>query len=161
MKGVLIAVLLTAALAACGGEPSPEEKARADARAVEFVEAAQNVPPPMAELVPQAITSADTGEGEGVRARCDFIEDGGAAPVLLVMDDTVTLKLDGALRVFAADKGSPELPFGGWTSYGGRKQIIDLQTIEGTAPVWRSRVTVRDGSDRVLYSKTGTLRCGP
>jgi hypothetical protein len=157
MKGVLIATSLAAALAGCGGEPSPEEKARADARAVEFVEAAQNVAPPIAELVPQAITS---GEGRVAKARCDFIEDGGTAPVLLVTDDAVTLKLDGAMRAFAADKGSPERPFGGWTRYGGRKQIIDLQTIEGEAPVWRGRVTVRDGSDRVLYSKTGTLRCG-
>lgn len=160
MRGALITASLAAALAGCGGEPSPEEKARADARAVAFVEAAQNVAPPMAELVPQAITSADADEGGNAEARCDFVEDGGMAPVLLVMEDTVTLKLDGAMRAFAADKGSPELPFGGWTRYGGRKQIIDLQTIDGQAPVWRGRVTVRDGSDRVLYSKTGTLRCG-
>lgn len=167
MKRALLLLALTTT--ACDSKSSAEQKALADARDIARVEAAQNVAPPITMLSPQPITFQDIEKNQLFGASCVFLPEGGPKDdyVILAMAGAAYLKIDGALHVYAADKGSAQLPLGNWTRYEGREHVIDLQSAggEGTPSGeetvdWPGHLTVRDPYDRVVYNSAGTVQCG-
>lgn len=153
---------------ACEGRTTAERKERADAIDIARVEAAQNAQPPMERFVPEPIRYADIEDNKLLGASCVFFPEGGKQNyVALAMADAAYIKIDGTLRVYAADKGSAPLPLGAWTHYEGREHVIDLQTTggEGTpsgeeTTDWPGRLTIRDPYDRLVYSTAGKVQCG-
>lgn len=162
--GPIIALALLAS--ACEPESAAADKAIADARDVARVEAVQNAPPPVRRFAPEPITAADIEKHKLLGAGCRFEPERGGAIVLLALREAAYMKLEGDMRVYAADSGSPALGNDIRTRYEGREAVIDLQTAggegtpSGTATIdWPGRLTVRDPYDRVVYGAVGTVRC--
>lgn len=168
MKRFFVIGALALAGGGCGDGLDRQERAAKVAEDIARVEAAQNVAPPIAPLSPQPITSAEIDEHKLFGPACSFrAEDGGGVVVARAMTDAAYVKVNGDLRVYAADKGSPSLPSGAWTHYEGREHIIDLQSADGegepttgTASDLPGRLTMRDPYDRVVYSAAGRILCG-
>jgi hypothetical protein len=158
----LVALALLAS--GCERRPSPAEEARADARDIAIVEAAQKVAPPLAELAPEPIAPADIETHKLSGPRCAFVLEDSDGAVALATPRAAFLKIDGSLRAYAADKGSAQLPFGAWTRYEGREHIVDLQIAGdgsgGKDSAWSGRLTVRDPYSRIVFSAAGMVRCG-
>jgi hypothetical protein len=166
IRGLAI-LLLALAATACDAKQDAAEKAQSDARDIAQVEAVQNAPPPLQPIAPEPISFADIKKAKLVGAGCSFRPEGGDGFVMLAIKDAAYLKLDGEMRVHAADSGSPELWLGTRGHYEGRKHVIDLQTTGGEGKAsgekttdWSGRMTVRDPYDRVVYTAPGTLQCG-
>jgi hypothetical protein len=158
---------LTLLVAGCDMPLSADEKAADDAEAIEQVDAAQKVTPPIIAITPQPIAFDDLEKEKLLGASCAFKLDGSDQFVAVAMAESAVIKVDGALRVFAADRGSPALPLGAWTHYDGREHVIDLQIAGGDGSPsgeettdWAGRLTIRDPYDRVVYSSPGTVQCG-
>ena len=151
-------------LAACDKGPTAEEKASQDAVDVARVEAAQSYSPDAQPLSPQRLQPEEMSGDHFSGSGCFFAPDGADGQVIAAAaHETAYLKLDGDLRVFASDKGSPVQPFGMWSRYQGREHVLDFQT-SGAENAGRrgerpGRLTIRDAYDRVVYSAAGTLRC--
>ena len=151
-------------LAACG--PTPEEKAAADARAVAEVKANQAPPPIPLTLDP--IRFADIEKHDLFGAGCSFVPDGaGPDSVALAMGEGGYLIRDGELLRFAPDAGSAELPYLARQKYTGREFsfTLDLDEAQGKQSGeetidYPGELTVRDSSDRVVYSAKGVSQCG-
>lgn len=158
-----IAVLLcVAALAACSGEPTEEERRAAVAE----VEANQTPPPE--KLVLGAIRYREIEQYDLFGAGCSFAPDrGGMAAVALAMAETGHFLRDGELVTLAADKGSDELPYLARRKYDGKaySMLLDLdeeagmQSGEETSD-YPARLTVRDAHGDVVYRKSGIAQCG-
>ena len=159
----LIALL---ALAACAEEQSPEEKAASDARAVAEVKASQE-PPPQA-LSPQPIHYPDIEKYGLYGAGCSFApKGGGMGAVALAMADEGFMKRDGELLRFAADKGSPELPYLARRKYDGKVYSFTLDLDEASGERsgmetsdYGAALTVEDEKGRVVYRAVGLAQCG-
>ena len=165
----LVFLVLALATTACNSRSNAEQKALADARDVARVEAAQRVTAPMVPLKPEPIRFEDIEKNKLLGASCAFRTKGGAGNgiLILAMANTAYLKIDGELRVYAADKGSAPLPLGNWTRYEGRQYVIDLQIAGGDGKPsgdetldWPGRLTIRDPYERVVYSAAGTVQRG-
>ena len=157
---------LALALAACADEPSPEEKAAADAAAVAEVEANQEAPPEA--MVPQPILYPDVEKYGLFGAGCNFLPQGaGMGAVALAQADKGYMKRDGEVLTFAADKGSPNNPLGSWTKYDGKDYSFTLELEPGEGEQtgmetvdFDGELVVRDGKDRVIYQSAGIAQCG-
>jgi len=166
VRAAMLALSLLAA--ACSRPVDNKAQAAADARDIARVEAAQNVAPPPRGLALEAITFNDIENNNLFGASCVFLPEGDAKRfVVLAMQETAYIKLEGSLRVYAADRGSPPLPYDTRSRYVGREHVIDLQTAGGEGKAsgeettdWPGRLTIRDARERVVYSAAGTVQCG-
>ena len=155
----------TLALAACGGMTPAEEEAAREA-AVAEVEANQKPPPEMLELDP--IRFADIEKFDLFGAGCNFSPDGDAsAPVALAQADAGYLIRRGELHKLASDKGSAEMPYMSHRKYDGLEYsfTLDFDEAKGRQSGYETMdydgtLTVRDGSDNVLYTAEGLVQCG-
>lgn len=149
---------------ACG-EVSPEEQARRDARDLALVEAA-NEPPLPQTVSPQPIMDTEVQESGLSGTGCTFFEEGTEGDRLAIaIAETAALKLEGNVKIFAADSGSAEMPFGTSNRYTSREHVLDLQVADDwqagdkTRPNWKGRLTIRDPYERVVYTASGIWRC--
>jgi hypothetical protein len=165
-KALIVLALL---VAACGSEPSPEEKARSDAAAVATVQAAQDRHPPMQPITPEPITFEDIEQHGLFGAGCSFLPDGTQVdrPVVLTLPQKGVFKLGGKLMVLAANSGSAELPYGSRAKYAGRTHALRLAEEGGDdAPSsgkmgrWRGSVIFTDQFERPVFTAKGTFDCG-
>lgn len=155
---------LAVALAACG--PTPEEQAAADARAVAEVEATQEAP--AEPLVLDPIRYREIEKYDLFGAGCSFVPDGGGlGAVAIAMADEGYLIRKGELLRFAADKGSPELPYLARREYDGLEYSFTLDLDEESVQKsgmetsdYRGSLTVRDGNENVVYRASGLTQCG-
>lgn len=163
---VLGAVQMSAfTLAACGEAPD-EETAKENAQAVAEVEAHQDPPPEV--LTPEIIKYPDMEKHEIYGAGCSFVpEGGGLGAIAIGMADEGYMKLGGEILVFAADKGSPELPYLARQKYDGLKYSFTLQLEQGNPANegkevvdFPARLTVNDGGGRAVYQSAGMAQCG-
>ncbi|OBX20190.1 hypothetical protein A9995_00155 [Erythrobacter sp. QSSC1-22B] len=180
--------LSVVALAGCGAELSPEEKARQDAQAVAEVTAAQI--PPVMPVTLDPLTLADVEAHEMIGVGCSFLPDEGAGErsgddgdeaLAIAMGDAAYAKSGGEVMRLAPDRGSAANPFGTQTKYDGREFTMQLDlapSVEEQATAdaaaepaegvqvgmetmaYDGRMTLTDGRDRVVYRADGTLRCG-
>ena len=162
----LLAWLLLSA--GCSKPADSKAQAAADARDIARVEAAQDTAPPATPLTPEAITFADIERNKLFGASCVFLPEAGSKRfVVLAMTEAAYLKLDGDIHLYAADSGSPPLPFDTRSRYVGRDHVIDLQTSGGEGRAsgeetvdWPGRLTIRDAHERVVFTAAGTVQCG-
>lgn len=141
-------------LASCADEVSPEEQERLDAEAVEMVENANSMEPPLEEIAPDILTEADMADFDIEGARCIFMPGTNAGPRLVTRSLDAFIKLDGDVQRLAADSGSLELAEGTRTLYNGRAYVVRLEMAEG-----EGRIDIRDAWDRVVYSGSGPVDC--
>lgn len=153
-----LALPLLALLAACGSGMTPEEKARRDARDIQFVKNAQKqhapaqpialdaIPPDVQALIPPA--------GSGCRFVLKEKPDGD--PVALFGTVTGHIRVAGHVLALAPDTGSSKVPGGAWAKYVGKTHVVKLTANPGGG-AW---VEVLDPYDRQVYLTPGELRCG-
>lgn len=152
-------------LAACG-EMTPAEEEAAREAAVAEVEANQEPPPELLKLDP--IRFADIEKYNLYGAGCNFSPDGDAsAPVALAQADAGYLIRRGELQKLASDKGSAEKPYMSYRKYDGLEYsfTLDFDEANGRQSGYETMdydgtLTVRDGSDNVLYTAKGLVQCG-
>jgi hypothetical protein len=163
----IVALLAALVLAACQREPTPAEKAAADAHDIAMVEAAQDRNPPIQPLSPQPITPAELDDLELTGTRCAFEPRGSREPVLLAFENQAAMLIDGKPATFAGDSAGPTGPVGTWQHYVGKALSLRLVKGEGDgveagsdALEWPAQLTVRDEYDRIVYTRPGNLRCG-
>lgn len=166
MRSIHLAAL-TLLVAGCDIPASGDRNPAGDAEAIAQVDAAQSVTPPIIAVEPEPIVFSDLEKGKLLGASCAFRPEGVDKFLAFAMAETAVIKIDGDLRVFAADRGSPPLPLGAWTHYDGREHVIDLQVTGGDGTPsgeettdWPGRLTIRDPYERVVYSAPGTVQCG-
>lgn len=161
----LLPLFVLLALAACEKPPTAAERAADDAKAVAMVEAANRRYAPPQALAPQPIKTADLQKHALLDAGCAFVTED-RDPVLLLRPKRAFMKLGRELTSYASDPGSAELPLGTWTHYVGKAgslRIAKTGEADGTAQnqlAWRATVTATDDHDRIVYTSSGTLRCG-
>ena len=167
MRALLVISLLT--LAACKAEPTPAEKAAADARDIAEVEALQRQKPPPRPISPQTIGYPDIARYNLFGPGCAFAPEGGLGAIALTQPKRAIVKLDGVLQQLAADPGSsPKMPFGTHTRYLGKAYAIDLARIGGETGSFRQdetgniavRLTITDPYQQVVFSAPGIVQCG-
>lgn len=160
-------ILALLALSACEDEPlSPEEQRARDERDIAMVEEANRAAAP--PIAPEPILYPDIEANGLYGTGCSFVAEGsGLGAVMLAMIDNGYMKLDGDIVRFAADKGSPELPFGARRHYAGKKYAFELALAPGEGrPAgmesvnYDGRLTVREAGGAIVYDKSGTVQCG-
>lgn len=160
-------VVLGLAIVAAGcDEPTPEEIAAENARAVAEVKANQKPPPE--QIVPDKIGYREIEKFNLYGAGCNFAPDGGGmGAVAIAQGERGYMVYQGELMRFAADKGSPELPYQARRKYDGTKHsfTLDLDQKSGEqsgmeTTDYRGTLAVRDGSDNVVYEAKGIVQCG-
>jgi hypothetical protein len=163
-----IAVILCAALlaASCSkDEPSPAEKARADAADIAAVNAAQVVPP--SPVTPGPIGLPDIEKYQMYGAGCNFAPGDGLGAVALLQPKRGFMKIDGNVMPFAPDAGSGDLPLGAKGKYtgGAYSFVLDLASEEGERSGsetinYPARLVLRNDRDQIVYQSDGTAQCG-
>lgn len=162
-------LLLTAtlALAACKPEPSPAQKAAADAKAIAQVEAANRSYGPPVALDPEPIRPAVLDRAGLLGAGCSFAAAGQTDPLLVARPKRAVMKLGRDLTSFASDPGSTALPLGTWTHYVGKAGSLRIVKADGNGELsgqgaleWSATLIVTDEHDRTVFSSPGRLRCG-
>ena len=158
-------VLALIALTACDSTTPAEEEA---ARQADVAEVEANQEPPPEQLVLDPIRYPEIEKHNLYGAGCSFAPDGGGlGAVALAMAEEGYLIRKGELLTLAADKGSKELPYLARRKYDGREYSFTLDLDEAGGEQsgyettdYRGTLTVRDGSDRVLYRAEGLTQCG-
>jgi hypothetical protein len=164
---LLLAPLLPAlVLAACADEPTPQEKAAADQRAIALVEKGNATQPLLEPVAPEPILYPDIEQHDLAGANCNFAPGTSIATRVIARPDDAFMKIDGEIVRFGADSGSAELPLGTRSRYLGREHELQLRlTGEGESSGtqttdYQGTVTLRDAYGRVTYEATGLARCG-
>lgn len=166
MRPIWILFAGALALSACKAEPTPAEKAAADAHAIAQVEAVNHSFGPLQPLHPEPLTPAELERHGLLGAGCAFVADGQADPVLVARRKRAAMKFGRNLTNYASDPGSPPLALGTWTHYVGKANSLRLVTVGGsdlgsqTGLEWPATLTVTDAHDRMVYTSRGKLRCG-
>ena len=165
MRALPIIALLV--LAGCDESPmTPAEQRAQDERDIAMVEDANRAA--AKPIAPEPILYPDIEANNLYGTSCAFApSDGGLGAVMIGMTDEGYLKLDGDLVRLAADKGSPELPFGARGRYAGRAYAAELMVAPGEGKQmgaesvnYEGRLTVRDSGGTIVYDKPGTVQCG-
>ena len=164
--GSRLGLLAMLTLAGCGEEPvlDAEAQAKADAKSVAEIVAANTPPPERPKL--QMIAFADIRKNKLFGPNCSFFERDVQSPVAIAGDQVGALKLEGNVERFAPDAGSAEGPNGTRRKYDGREVSFELainrdeasdlgeEAVEAPASL-----LVRDGFDRVVYRQQGSAIC--
>ncbi|WP_336986535.1 hypothetical protein [Altererythrobacter aquiaggeris] len=165
LTGVSIASLTL--LASCGeGELTAAEQKARDRAAISAVEAAQT--PPAQLVFPEVMTAADLADAKFSGGGCAMLAPPPADGALALTNDTLAiLKIDGEVVRLVVDPGSASQPFGLRRKFDGKRHSLTLETSEADAGrpdnsgEYDGTMTLRDGSDRVVFEQRGTVRCEP
>jgi hypothetical protein len=164
---LLRSIATAALLSGCEPEPSAAEQAAADARDIAMVEAAQERHPPIQPVTPQAIAYSDLERLKLPGASCRFEPAGGRDPIMLAFERQAVMLFEGEPTTFASDTGGPPGPVGTWLHYVGKALSLRIEKGDGDgvragndALEWAAKLAVRDEFDRVIYTRSGRLRCG-
>ena len=164
------ALLLTSSLCltACADEQSETDRAEQDAATVAMVREANDRPPPLEEVVPEAILYPDIERHDLFGEACAYAPGTSMGVRVIARKVDAYMKIDGEMLRFSADPGSRELPSSSHSLYDSRTYSLRL-AIDGDGVAEEDSVGVRlyDGTiwlrdrwDRVVYQGTGTVSCG-
>ena len=159
-----LAVLLP--LASCSGENAPDPAATD--RAVAQVEATNKSLPPLRPIRPEPITFIEMQKFAIHGKGCSFVRNGGgmAADAIMLTDRAVVV-IDGGAAVFAADKGSANLPLGAWSKYLGKGLSLALTPLKadtGARPAtneFHAKLIISDPYGRAAFEAEGDAQCRP
>lgn len=162
MRSALLLSLLV--LAGCADGMTDEEKKAKDEADVAFVQGLEAKDPPPEPILPQTIGYPDIERYQLFGASCAFAPGDGIGAIVIAMDDTAWLKLDGRMLRFAADNGGQKLPMGTWERYNGKEYTLRLTAGEGAptgseAVNYPATLSVHDPYDQLVYAEKGTLQC--
>jgi len=155
-------------LAGCDSEMSQAERDARDAEIVERVKEANDLAPPLFDIVPQAILHPDIEANDLFGKSCAYAPGTSLGARVIARETDAYMKIDGEMVRFAADPGSRELPAGSRTLYNGREYSLRLE-IEGDdadkdesvgTDLFEGTVWLRDRWDRVVYQGSGAVSCG-
>lgn len=174
-----IAGLLAASglLAACGKELSEAEQRAHNEAVVNEIRAANDMPPPLDDIVPEAITQTEIEANDLLGMACSYAPGTSGAVRLIARESDAVVKINGQLVRFAADPGSRALPANTRTLYNGTEYVLRLSLED--APVTREATEedlpsaiedsgtqsyegtmwLYDRWDRIVYTGTGATRC--
>ncbi len=162
-QSVAVAALLV--LAGCEREPTPEEQARADARDVAMVEAANQVLPPLREVTPEPILLPDIERYDLYGEACNYAPGTSLGTRVVAREADAFVKIEGEIHRLAADPGSRELPMHTRTLYNGKEYSLRLamepagEAEEGETTDYEGSVILRDQYGRVIYEGVGLAQC--
>jgi hypothetical protein len=163
MRRILaIAVLL---LAGCQDEPTPEEKAAEDERAIAMVEAANDAKPPLELVTPDPILLPDIERFDLYGTGCNYAPGTSLGTRVIAREADAFMKIGGEVVRLAADPGSRELPMHSRSLYSGKDYALRLEIHNDGEPAnggsvnYEGTVTVRDAWGRVVYEGTGLAQC--
>jgi len=152
---------------ACHPAPTPAEKASEDARDIAMVEAAQERHPPIQPIEPEPLTFAAIERLKLFGTSCAFVGEGETDPVALAFDKRAVLLLGGEAVMLASDPGGQLGPLGTWQHYVGKALSLSVAAGPGDGVRigeevlrWPARMELRDEFDRIVYTRSGELRCG-
>lgn len=160
---------LILALAACGGELTQAERDAQDRALAEQVRDANEIAPPLDEVVPDAILYPDMETHDLLGLACSYAPGTSMGVRVIAREADAYMKIGGEMIRFAADPGSRELPAGTRTLYNSREYSLRLaiedkgdavQAPDGGAQLSEGTVWLRDRFDRVVYTGTGAVNCG-
>ena len=158
-------LFLGLALAACGSEQDPQDKAASDAAASAEIRAA-NVPPAIpVTLEPIAYDDIEANDLIGIGCSFALSRDAEGA-MAVTMVEAAYVKHDNEIERLAPDMGSAEMPFGTRANYDGTGYGLEMTTrgkgeaIGGETTLYDATLTLRDGRDRIVYEREGVARCG-
>ena len=160
-----LAVVALIALAGCGSEATPEERAEADARDVAMVEAANDVTPPLKQVTPEPILLPDIERYDLYGQACNYAPGTSLGARVIAREADAFVKIEGEIHRLAADPGSRELPMHTRTLYSGKEYSLRLsmndqgETEGGGATDLEGSVSVRDRYGRVVYEGAGPVQC--
>lgn len=166
MRRCAISFLAVVALAACQGEMSEEERAAADAAAAERVREANDAPPPMVEIVPDAIGYPEMEANDLLGLACAYAPGTSMGARVIARETDAYMKIDGEMERFVADPGSRELPAKTRTLYNSREYVLRLAIEDEVAQGeiedtnYEGTIWLYDRWDRIVYTGTGTVNCG-
>ncbi len=161
-----VILCLGVALASCGDELSDAERADQDRELAERVREANEVAPPLIEVVPEPLLYPDMEANDLFGLACSYAPGTSMGVRVIAREADAFVKIDGDVIRFAADPGSRELPANSRSLYNGREyslrlQIDDKRTDDATGSAfYEGTVWLRDRWDRVIYQGTGTVSCG-
>jgi hypothetical protein len=167
MHRVWIMIAAVLSLSACKPEPSPAERAVADAKAIAQVEAANRSYGPPVALNPDPIRGADLDRAGLLDAGCAFTAADHTDPLLVARPKRAVMKFGRNLTSFASDPGSTALPLGTWAHYVGKAGSVRIVKADGDGGLegqggleWSATLIVSDEHDRTVFTAPGRLRCG-
>lgn len=151
--------------AGCEREPTPEERALADARDIAMVEAANQVMPPVQQVTPEPIMLPDIERYDLYGQACNYAPGTSFGTRVVAREADAFVKVKGEVHRLAADPGSRELPMRTRTLYNGKKYSLRLameqdgEAEEGQPANYEGAVTLRDEYGRVVYEGVGLAQC--
>lgn len=158
-----------ALLSACNDELSPAERAAEDEAMVERVREANDLAPPLVEVVPDPLLYDDIEANDLYGLACSYAPGTSMGARVIAREVDAFVKIDGDVIRLAADPGSRELPAATRSLYNGREYSLRLDIAEkgtdeegtdGGAVFYEGTVWLRDRWDRVIYQGTGVVNCG-
>lgn len=167
MRAALLMVL-GLALVGCSQEPDPAEKAAEDKKVVEMVRAVNSAPPPIEEVIPDAILYPDIEKEDLFGKSCAYAPGTSMGARVIARETDAYMKIDGKMERFAADPGARELESQTRSLYNGRSYSLRLEIEgEGTddpnaseSTQYQGTIWLRDRWDRNVYVGSGTVSCG-
>lgn len=155
-----LAALLSITLIAGCSEPDPEQAAAQAEREIAMVEQANNAPPPVREIVPEAIGGPEMMRLQLSGAGCNYAPGTSLGARVLAGPQDAWMKIDGEMTRFAADAGAQQLAAGSWNRYLGAGYELQLALEEDPSDDhYDGIITVRDAHGRVVYRGTGYAQC--
>src|SRR5688572_26478282 len=151
-------------LAGCGDDASPGEKAAADARDVEMVEAANKAAPPVQLITPEPILLPEIERYDLLGEACSYAPGTSLGARVIAREADAFMKIDGEIERFAADPGSRELPMHTRSVYNSKDFSVVLALAEDTdageeRTSYEGSVTLHDAYGRVVYEGIGETQC--
>lgn len=163
---IALALALPLSLAACGeDEPSAEEAAARSEAMAERVRQVNDAPPPLTEIVPDAITYPEMEANDLVGGlSCAYAPGTSMGARVIARETDAYMLIDGVMERFVADPGSRELPLLTRSLYNSRnyklRLEIDTDAVgEGAGGTYEGTIWLYDPYDRVVFTGTGTVQC--
>ncbi|MEN7537232.1 hypothetical protein [Aurantiacibacter flavus] len=165
---IALLIGLALAVAGCSDEPSPEEQAAEDKEVVEMVRAANEAPPPIEEVIPEAILYPDIEKEDLFGSSCAYAPGTSMGTRVIAREADAYMKIDGEMVRFAVDPGARQLANRTGSLYNGRQFSLRLE-IDGEgrddpnaseSTLYEGTIWLRDRWDRDVYTGSGTVSCG-
>lgn len=162
MRAALLISLVL--VAACSDGLTDAEKKAKDEADVAYVEQLEAKDPPPEPILPQTIGYPDIERYKLYGASCAFADGDSMGAIVLALDDTAWMKLDGRMTRLAADNGGKKLPMGAWERYNGKEHSLQLTVGAGTkaaseAVNYPGTLSVYDAYKQLVYRSQGTVQC--
>ena len=152
-------LLPLALVAACSEHDAVSDPVDAE-RDIAVVQQANNAPPPVREIVPEAIGGPDMMRLQLSGAGCNYAPGTSLGARVLAGPQDAWMKIDGEMVRFAADAGATELAAGSWDHYLSTGYELQLALAEDPSDHhFDGTITLRDPYGRVVYLGTGYAQC--